>query len=192
MKKRFLIALIISAVLLGCERDDICAAGTATTPRVIIEFYNVDNPLQLRSVPRLSVYGESLFINDTGEFVPPTEISDDIVSYNEQVLFDSNISEIGLPLRIGNEGDVISTRFVLERNTNARLDEDDTTDSNIDVIELAYIPNFKYVSRACGYKSIFEALSISLENDGELWINTIEVIETIVENETRVHVKIFH
>lgn len=35
--------LIISTYLLSCEKDDLCAEGTPTTPSLFIEFYQKDN-----------------------------------------------------------------------------------------------------------------------------------------------------
>ncbi len=194
MKKLSVFILIVAIILIGCERDDICAEGTSTTPRVIIEFYDSDNPENLESVPRLSTYGESLFTDEAGVFTPPEEISDSIVEYDDNFLFDINSNQIGLPLLIGNENEVATTQFVLERNTNLRLDDDGSTDSNIDVIEISYMPQFEYVSRACGYKSIFTDLTITVDStsDTDIWISSIEIVESTVENENTVHVRIFH
>lgn len=42
--------LIISTYLLSCEKDDICADGTPTTPSLVIEFYQYDAPSVAKSV----------------------------------------------------------------------------------------------------------------------------------------------
>jgi hypothetical protein len=97
-----------------------------------------------------------------------------------------------LPLRIDTAGELTSLRLVLEKFTNLRLDEDDTTDSNIDILEINYIPEFVYISRACGYKSIFNNLDIDLVDDDNTWISNIDIVETKIENENTVHVRIFH
>ena len=41
---------------------------------------------------------------------------------------------------------------------------------NIDIITVNYIPKFVYVSRACGYKSIFTNNSIIINSDSDNWI----------------------
>ena len=69
---------------------------------------------------------------------------------------------------------------------------DETGTSNVDIIEISYTPQFQYVSRACGFKSIFTDLSISVDNDDDTWISSIDIIESTVENENTVHVHIFH
>lgn len=175
--KKFLIIAVIG--LLGCERDDICAETTATTPRLIIEFYDADNPDDLKSVPRLTAYGEGL-------------VTDPENSSNATLVFNANVNKVELPLRIEEENQTITSNFVLERNTNLRLDNDGSTDSNIDTIAISYIPQFEYVSRACGYKSIFVDLSVTANNDGDTWISSVEVVETTINNENTVHVRILH
>lgn len=182
--------LIIAVIFIGCERDDICAVTTATTPRLLIEFYDSSNPDELKNVSRLTVYGEGLVLDDTGMEIEPTVASDATILFNE------NSNSVALPLIIGAEGEVTTTRYILEQGTNLRLDEDATTNSNIDILEIIYTPEFIYVSRACGYKSIFTNLNIDLDGgeDGT-WIDGFAVVETIentVENENTVHVNIFH
>ncbi len=192
MKRKQFLLLFIFLAIFSCERDDICAESTSTTPRLIIEFYDVDSPEDLKNVPRISVYGEELFIDESGVFTPPIESSDSIVEYDGTVLFDVNSNTIGLPLLIGTEGDDVTIRFVLEKDTNLRIDDDPTATSNLDIIEISYIPQFEYVSRACGYKSIFTELDITIDSDGDDWIDDIEIDVVNIENENTVHVRIFH
>lgn len=49
----FLGGLII--LIQGCQKDDICPAGTATTPLLVIEFYDSEDPTRLKAVPDLVV-----------------------------------------------------------------------------------------------------------------------------------------
>ncbi|WP_400080143.1 DUF6452 family protein [Winogradskyella sp. R77965] len=174
-----ILSLVILTTLQNCERDDICAESTPTTPRLLIEFYDATSPDDLKNVPRLTIYGEGL-LNE-----PPQGSSDETIVYN------SNTSSAELPLIIDAEEETV-TRYILEQDTNLRLDEDTTTDSNIDIIEINYTTKFVYVSRACGYKSIFNELRVVRENDTDNWISNIEIVETIIENENTVHVRIFH
>jgi hypothetical protein len=181
-----LFVLFIALMLISCERDDICAETTATTPRLLIEFYDVLSPDDLKSVLRLTAYGDGLVVDENGLEIEPTETSDATLLFNE------NSNSVALPLIIDTEGDLITVRFVLEKFTNFRLDEDTTTASNIDILEIKYTPEFVYVSRACGYKSIFNILDIDFESDANNWISRIAIDETIIENENTVHVRIFH
>ncbi|MFP4846292.1 DUF6452 family protein [Winogradskyella sp. PE311] len=182
MKKIKILLLVFALGFISCERDDICAESTATTPQLIIEFYDASNPDDLKSVPRLTVYGEGL----PNPNPPETAV-------DETIIFNTNTNAISLPLLIGNEGETTTSRFILEQDTNLRLDEDDTTVSNIDIIDISYTSEFIYVSRACGYKSIFNNLDLDIEAiDGTFWINNIEITETTIENENTVHVRILH
>jgi hypothetical protein len=185
MKKLKFFILFITLVLISCERDDICAESTETTPRLKIEFYDASSVDDLKSVPRLTLYGEGLVMDEMGTPIEPIASSDATIAFNE------NVNAADLPLQIGTENTVITSRFVLEKDSNLRLD--DTGVSNIDILEISYTPEFAYVSRACGYKSIFTNLTVTLVADADNWIsNNIEITETTVENENTVHVRIFH
>lgn len=165
----------------NCERDDICAESTPTTPRLLVEFYNINEQDELKTVPRLTVYGEGLALNPTDDNTDGT------------LVYNTNASAVELPLIVGIEDETTTTRFVLEKDTNLRLDDNTSTNSNIDIITIFYETEFVYVSRACGYKSIFKNLEVTFEAfDGSTWIsNIIESVENL-ENENTVHVQILH
>lgn len=183
MKKLKFTFLLLLVALISCERDDICAETTPTTPRLMVEFYDATETEELKPVTRLTVYGEGLANNPTNDNTEGT------------LVYNTNATAIELPLLIGNEGEITTSRFILEKDTNLRLDEDVDTDSNIDIIEISYETEFVYVSRACGYKSIFKNIQVSFEtSDDGAWISGFEVVDTveIVENENTVHVRILH
>ncbi|MBL86842.1 MAG: hypothetical protein CMO82_09330 [Winogradskyella sp.] len=183
MKKLKFIILFLLVVLISCERDDICAETTPTTPRLLVEFYDVNEQEDLKPVTRLTAYGEGLADNPTNDNTEGT------------LIYNTNSTSLELPLIIGNEGEITTSRFILEKDTNLRLDENVNTNSNIDVVEIAYETEFVYVSRACGYKSIFKNIQLSFDtSDDGAWISGIELIDTveIVENENTVHVRILH
>ncbi len=185
IKSIIFLTLILIATLISynCERDDICAETTPTTPRLMVEFYDATETEELKPVTRLTVYGEGLANNPTNDNTEGT------------LIYNVNATASELPLLIGNEGEITTSRFILEKDTNLRLDENVNTNSNIDIIEISYETEFVYVSRACGYKSIFKNLQVSFEtSDDGAWISGIEVVDTveIVENENTVHVRILH
>lgn len=189
----------MAIALINCERDDICAETTSTTPRLIVEFYDIDNPTELKNVPRLTVYGEGLITDDEGNIIEPVEASDKIVLLSDDTddasyIFNANTDIMKLPLKIddGLDNPQITTRYVLEKDTNLRLDIENPNTSNKDIIEIRYIPNFEYVSRACGYKSVFTQIEIIRDPDTDPWIEEIEIVEPTIENENTTHVRIFH
>lgn len=53
----FLVGLL-SILFVGCQRDDICPEGTQTTPLLLIEFFNAEDPETLRVVENLVIIYE--------------------------------------------------------------------------------------------------------------------------------------
>lgn len=53
--KKWLFPGVIFILLLGCQKDDICPEGTATTPLLVIEFYDREDITRLKAVRNLSV-----------------------------------------------------------------------------------------------------------------------------------------
>ena len=186
-----LLFFILAFTYQSCERDDICADVTETTPRLLIEFYDVTDIDVLKSVTRLSVYAEDL-VTDNGVITFPEAAS------NATLIFNSNSNTLELPLQVTEEGTPTTLRYYFESDTNLRLDGDPLTESNIDILEITYTTEFVYVSRACGFKSNFNDLN-AFQNpgsDGIDWIQNISYFEAIapitVENENTAHVQIFH
>lgn len=171
--------LLLCISLLSCERDDICSEDTPTTPRLIVEFRDILDADMLKSVPNLTLFGEGL-----------DEATRSIVN-------NTNTNTVSLPLLVGTEGVETTTRFIMRRDADLDLDSDPTTNSNEDILEITYIPEFVYVSRACGFKSVFNNLRVSIVPDGDNWAlltdfpnsNTDNIN---VENETATHLHILH
>jgi len=59
-----------------------------------------------------------------------------------------------------------------------------------DEINFTYDRNDIFVSRSCGYKTIFENLQI--DSNSTNWIKNISINNTIIENDTAAHITIFH
>jgi len=83
MKKIFLSLFVFS--LLGCEKDDICS--DETTPRLIIEFFNIAQPANNLNVNNLKVTGVGMTDElDTFTAVSkielPLKITDDVTRYS--------------------------------------------------------------------------------------------------------------
>lgn len=59
-----------------------------------------------------------------------------------------------------------------------------------DTIYFSYDKNDVFVSRSCGYKTIFENLAIdSITNN---WIKLYNINNTIIDNDTTAHINIYH
>lgn len=177
--KFIVVPLLLLLFVFSCERDDICTGETPTTPRLIIDL--IDN-----------VDRETLTV--VSDFrVEDTEDSDNVLSdYN--VVNDK--SQVILPLKTTSD----STQFTFYKdysiNDNGTPEDssDDYQEGNPDIITIVYTRKEVYVSRACGYKTKFENIVITIEDDGDNWILDDEAIITnqTIENETASHWKFFH
>lgn len=167
--KKIVSFFILIVFIFACEKDDICADGTPTTPRLIVKFYDATLPDETKTVANLAVYG----LNDQ----------------NEPVFFDNiaNTDSLAVPLRT----DANVTQLVFHKDI---TDLNDLLVGNPDNLDISYNREDQYVSRACGYKAIFELLSTNLTTDVDNWILNIEINtdNSTVENEQEAHIKVFH
>jgi hypothetical protein len=61
MKKILVLLLVVSVQLFSsCEKDDICDPNTPTTPRLIIDFYNIEDPTKTKNVTDLAIVGDGM------------------------------------------------------------------------------------------------------------------------------------
>ncbi len=168
MKPSIRSVLLMLAVLfsMSCERDDICV--DEVTPKLIIRFYDFENPELFKDVA-------SLKINIEG-------VDGDYINETITTLTDS----IALPINVtGNQ-----TRFTLTLQENEALEQKE----NSDVLEISYVQEDLFVSRPCGYKAVFNEVVPDLEIDEDNWIDDIVPLRDPLDinNETSAHVKIYH
>jgi hypothetical protein len=148
----------------SCEKDDICTEGTPTTPNVVIEFYDAANPNNLKTVANLGVVASGF---STG------------LSYN-------GVSKIKVPLRTNQ--DVTTLQFIQNGS------DTDTTNDNSDVLTFNYTRTDVFISRACGYKTVFQLLDnnpVVTDGDTSLWISSVNVTQSNIQNENETHLKIY-
>lgn len=177
MKKILIVSLLFlfAFSFSSCEKDDICDANTSTTPRLVITFYEINNPSILNKVTNLKVIGDGKF--------------EGIVfnSNTEDSKYLTNGSTISIPLKT--DLDATTYHFILNYGN--------ATFSNEDVIKFNYTRNTLFVSRACGYKTVFSlnATNPYTHTDATvpdlLWIKAISVEKSNIENENETHIKIF-
>ncbi len=174
-KLKKIIALLVLCFTVGsCEKDDICSETTETTPKIHIAFYDITLPSENtpKNVNRLRVTG----VGDPDPGV--------VSSYDGS----KAQKEVYLPLKTTEN----STQFILHKGY--KIDENDTVLGNPDTITISYVRKEVYVSRACGYKTIFENVVISVEDDGNKWIQLAQSVNDnqTVEHEDDIHYKIYH
>jgi hypothetical protein len=78
--------------------------------------------------------------------------------------------------------------------TKYRFKKDDGGDNpNSDIVTFSYSREDIYVNRACGFKTTYDGLSASKEDEGSAnWIFAIEVKNQKIENELQAHLTILH
>ncbi|HLV13687.1 MAG TPA: DUF6452 family protein [Xanthomarina sp.] len=173
--KYFIIpSLVFVATFFSCEKDDICSATTETTPRMHVVFYdnNLPSDNSPKNVSKLRI---------TGVGHPDSKV---LTGFDGS----KNASEVYLPLKTTEN----STQYVLHQGYG--LDANENVLGNPDTITVSYIRKDVFVSRACGYKTIFENVVITLEDDGNTWIKLLQAENDnqTVEHETDIHYKIYH
>lgn len=171
--KKTLALLLLCITVTNCEKDDICSETTETTPSMYIGFYdinfpNTDTP---KNVVKLKING----IGDPDPGVLP--------GYNAKT-----VSTAFLPLKTTKN----STEYILHKNY--RLDANDNVLGNPDTIHISYIMKEIFVSRACGYKTIYENVVLNVVPDNDNWIQLVKAANDnqTVENESEVQYKIYH
>ena len=165
MKKILPLILVLSMSFSSCEKDDICDATTATTPKLIIEFYDVLHPTVLKNVTNLAVkeIGSTTIIGFVSE------------------------SKIQLPLKTNED----ITKYSLILNST------DVTIDNEDFLQFNYTRQNIFVSRACGYKTIFTLdpttpfIKTETSTPDGYWIQNITVATSNITTENETHIKIY-
>ncbi len=51
----FFLLLFLSLFFLHCEKDDVCNEGTPGTPRLVIRFYDKENPAEIKRLPGITI-----------------------------------------------------------------------------------------------------------------------------------------
>jgi hypothetical protein len=158
--KKYLYLLIVVLFIASCEKDNICI--DPTTPHLIIRFYDKTNTANLKTVTNLKVSVENSL--------------NEIVNIGAITTTDS----ISLPLNV----DVDYSKIYLTKNVN------DTSLGVEDSFDLNYVRDEVFVSRSCGYKTIYS--NITIDNTSNNWLENIALLFTEVNNEDQAHIKIFH
>lgn len=181
MKKIFLVVLLAVFAFSGCEKDDICDGSSPTTPRLIVEFYDVNTGL-LRPVDSLKVIAPGMEV--------PVILAKDA---NGEPIYVVTASKAAVPLKTLDD----STQLTFISNSGS------ATLELSDELEFNYQTATEYVSRACGFKTSFllnpettsprpVILNGNPANTSGNWIKNIEIVKSNIEAENEVHLKIFY
>ncbi|WP_418262630.1 DUF6452 family protein [Flavobacterium faecale] len=172
MKYLLILLLTLTVSFSSCEKDDICDENTSTTPRLIITFYDINDPSTEKNVTDLTIIADGM-----------TEG----VSYNGTTLINS--SKVAIPLKT--EADVVKFKFILNYNN------DNLSLVNEDEIEFNYARTTLFVSRACGFKTNYELNQLNpfthtdvASADGK-WMQTISIKNRSITNENETHLEVY-
>jgi hypothetical protein len=180
--KKIVLLVLAAFAFSNCEKDDICDATTSTTSRLVIEFYDISNPTTLKNVTKLRVKADgvtqSLTFNET---LPE--------SNPDRYLYTGN--KISIPLKTSSQTNETT-------NYSFFINSDVVGLQNEDRLTINYTQNNVFVSRACGYKTIFTLNSSPngiIGSDSTppdtFWIQGINIVTSNIENENEIHVKLF-
>jgi hypothetical protein len=178
MKKILSLLLLVIFTSSSCEKDDICDANTPTTPRLVIDFYNVSNASVLKNVTNLKVIGDGMTVGI---------VFNSGASGEAQYL--ANGSSISIPLKTDSNSTKYS--FILNSgNPNPTLIDTDEVTFN-------YTREDVFVSRACGFKTLFTFVPnnpifhTAVPITKGKWMQFISVEKSNIANENETHIKVF-
>ncbi|MGB1269972.1 MAG: DUF6452 family protein [Flavobacteriaceae bacterium] len=171
--KKLLFIITLLAVIISCEKDDICTETNADTAQLVIRFYDVADNDALKAVTNLLIIGEN-----------------NALTYGIESTRDS----IAIPLRIleNNTSYTLIKDYAINDNGTPDDDSDDFTTGNGDDITISYQNNQIYISKACGFKNKFDDVNFGFTTDTDNWILNTTVENNTIENSNNAHVHIYH
>ncbi|MDA0176437.1 hypothetical protein C7H62_2266 [Mesoflavibacter sp. HG96] len=183
--KKIILLLLTFTILTTCERDDLCPESTPTTPSMIVDFKDNNIIENSKSVFNLIIIG----VEDDSVFPLSTNVPED--SFLRE-FSGTDLNQISLPLKTDED----QTQFILIKEF--EIDDNDTPDDfsddfftgNQELLTINYTREDLYVSRACGYKTIFKTININIDSgtDGPWIFQTIPQNDNlIIEDETITH-----
>ena len=166
MKKiKLLFICLFSISFSSCEKDDICEATIPTTPKLVIEFYDILNPSVKKNVTNLAVKEINTSTNLTF----------------------TGTSKIQIPLRINQ--DLTKYSFILN-STNVSIDNEDFLQINYsrEIIFVSRACGFK-TNFTLNSSVPFIKTETSIP-DG-YWIQNVVITKSNIKTENETHVKIY-
>ncbi len=162
--KKIILFLVLALVLSFSSCEKDDICIDPITPNLIIRFYDNTDANTLKSVANLQIKNTDI----------DSIFTDNIVATDS----------ITIPLNAFAE----NTTYQLTINST------DTNTANSDTLKISYTREDVFVSRSCGFKTIFKDVSLSVTSDTNNWIKSALFIDdtNAILNETQAHVKILH
>ncbi len=172
MKKIIPILLITSMLyyVSSCEKDDICVEGD--TPLLVLGFFDAEDTTEALDVSSIRIKNidiDSILEND---------------SFSDR---STSGDSLNIPLRSN------ATSVMYEIISDSEDDDETELETgNRDTLTITYTTDESFISRACGFITIYNDVAVSLTEDDDNWIQDITVVQQTIENTDNIHVKIFH
>lgn len=163
--ERFIYFTIISVFLGACESDDLCDRPV-NTPRLVVRFHDVDATSTKKTVNNMIIYGKD----------------------NNLILTNATTDSVALPLKI----ETLSTTFVMVSDAVYDTASSTITSGNVATVTFTYGIEEEFVSKACGFRVVYNTLKASVESSDNSWIKSVNVKNTNVKNESSAQVHIYH
>lgn len=157
--------ITLSVFFIACESDDLCE-HSVNTPRLVLRFYDTNSKTTIKRVDNLIVYGEG----------------------QNTILTNTTTDSIALPLKVG----TTTTTYVMIENAEFDATSGTITSGNVATVTFTYGVEEEFVSKACGFKILYNALKVSVENSDSSWIKSINIKNTNIKNESSAQVQFYH
>ena len=107
---------------------------------------------------------------------------------------ESSRDSISIPLRIleNNTSYKLIKDYIINDNGTPDDLTDDFATGNEDEIIINYENEEIFISKACGFKNVFNNVNFGFTDDDDNWILNTSVINNKIENENDAHIHIFH
>lgn len=162
IKKIFVICFTIIA-LYGCEKNDLCD-GVSQTPRLHIELRDLFAPENPKTANLVELH-----YGNTNNFI----------EYK-------NTATLYIPISpMHNQAEWTIKLYHLDNaNEKTLLGEEK--------FNFTYTPKNIYISKACGFRTQFEAFSYQRQQTNTQWIKGIDLTTNTISNETDIHFLLFY
>ena len=100
---------------------------------------------------------------------------------NDSILNFSSSDSIAIPLNTAS--DISAFKFIKDYNQ---------ATENSDTLNFNYTRTDEFVSRACGFRTVFENLSTSIVNDSNNWVLAYEITNSTINKEDEKQLIIYH
>lgn len=164
MRKIWFVGLLALG-LSACEKDDICAGGESVTPNVVINLFDQLNSELLKPAKKIAIIADG----------------------QTDSLFFANSSKIELPLQINTNETIWDIVLYIPTTNNDTIFKKDQ-------LRFTYTPEALYVSKACGYKTIFHEFNATkaVNTTNDSWIQSIYKITNEISNNNNAHIQLYY